>query len=295
MAYRIDPCLPLDQEARRIVGEQFDRAAAELAMAAGDPREAARRLRTRLKKLRGLLCLLRKSDKSFYARENARYRELSQSLGNLRDAASCSLLLDRIAGETERPAEIALIGDRLDQGLAEGESASRAALAKAQDALDRGRLALGGFEVSPHKAARAVAAGLGRNYGAARRALRKASANGAPQHLHELRKRLKYYWMHLKLLRDIWPATTPEARAAAKTAADSLGAYNDLVVLVAALDALLPADDAGRQWLSPLVVQRAAAEAGRCVEAAGAVLARSRKAVTAEVEALYSVAARPPN
>lgn len=49
--------------------------------------------------------------------------------------------------------------------------------------------------------------------------------------LHDWRKRIKYHWMHLQLLRDVWPAPVKARLKDAKTLSDTIGDDHDLVVL----------------------------------------------------------------
>ena len=52
-----------------------------------------------------------------------------------------------------------------------------------------------------------------------------------PERFHEWRKRVKYHWYHLRLLRELWPAPMKALAAEAKQLADLLGDDHDLAVL----------------------------------------------------------------
>ena len=59
MAYRFNPRSPLDANLRRIAGEQIDKAIRDLTDTQGDRNEGIHEARKRMKKLRGLLRLVR--------------------------------------------------------------------------------------------------------------------------------------------------------------------------------------------------------------------------------------------
>lgn len=51
------------------------------------------------------------------------------------------------------------------------------------------------------------------------------------ENLHSLRKRIKYHWYHLRLLKDIWPSAMKPLLRQADSIADRLGEDHDLAVL----------------------------------------------------------------
>lgn len=284
MAYRIDPDQPFAEQCRRIAAEQLDKAVAELDQMQGEPQEAARRVRARLKKLRGLLVLLRQADKAFYAEENARYRDLARRLGGLRDAASNLEILDNLAELAEDSGAA-----QLREALARASAAAiehQASPAIVRLGIEQGRATLGALQLDPQSAVKAIARGFGDNYAKAKRSLELAAATGAARHFHALRKRLKYHWMHLKLLRGAWPAEIAPMQAASKAAADALGLHHDIVVLLQAIERL-PAEAGDQTRLQALLAARAEAQAGHCVAAARPLLERRRKAWVADIEQLF--------
>lgn len=285
MAYRIDPGKPFADECRRIAAEQLDKALGELDQLQSETQEAARRVRARLKKLRGLLALLRQADKAFFAGQNARYRDLARRLGGLRDAASSLAILDSLAAagaedpgaaqlrEALRRASAAAIGHQTIPGMV-------------REGIEEGRATLDALRLDPQSAGKIIARGFGDNYSKAKRELGRAAATGAPRHLHALRKRLKYHWMHIKLLRGAWPADVAPMQAASKAAADALGLHHDLVVLLQAIRSL-PAEAGDKARLQALLSARAEAQASHCIAAARPLLERRRKAWMADIEHFY--------
>ncbi|MEC5324827.1 CHAD domain-containing protein [Aurantimonas sp. A3-2-R12] len=238
MAFRIDPGQALDAEFRRIAGEQLRKAERELGEAGGDRHAAVHSARKRLKKLRGLLRLVRDADADFYAEENPRFRDTARELSAVRDTAAQIEALDaleeRFAGEVETKA-FATIHARLIErrdAAAASEAEMGAAVEMALSSLGEARRRLDGFVVRrPDGNGAALAAkGFGRTYARARQALKQAEKRRDAESLHELRKRVKYHWMHLRLLAPVWPEAFAPLQEAAKTIADDLGLDHDYAV-----------------------------------------------------------------
>jgi CHAD domain-containing protein len=77
----------------------------------------------------------------------------------------------------------------------------------------------------------AIATGLHKTYGRARRALRNARKERATEDLHEWRKQTKYLWHQLQLLAPMAPGPVGELADEFHHLADYLGDEHDLAVL----------------------------------------------------------------
>ena len=245
MAYRFDLAAPFDAEVRRIAGEQIRKAEKELSAPAGDQHEAVHDVRKRLKKLRGLLRLVRDARPKFYAKENARFRDMARALSGVRDRAALVESLDALqarykdeeTGEAFEPIRQHLIAQR--------EAASAADLAPAIEAtlrnLAEARSRLDAFAVGKKNkagdAAAIVASGFARIAGQARGEIRDAEKRGEASIFHDLRKRAKYHSMHLKLLGPLWPEAMAPLADAAAALGDDLGLDHDYAVLQAEIAA----------------------------------------------------------
>ena len=246
MSYRLQFDEPLERNLSRIAIEQLDRASAELQGQAGDRAEAVHQLRKRCKKIRGLLRLFRDSLDETYSQENAWFRDLARRFSGARDAEAMLECLDKLCNSFEEDLEsdaFATVRDALAKRKSElKEDADlpdriAAAIAELQDA--RGRVL--GWRLDNDGFA-AVEGGLLRTYRRARKAMRAAFAEPSPERFHEWRKRVKYHWYHLRLLRDIWPAPMKALAAETKQLADLLGDDHDLAVLQDTLQAEEPGD-----------------------------------------------------
>jgi CHAD domain len=239
MTYRVDPRLPLTGEVRRIAGGRIGKAIDSLEEARTVPEKGLHDARKRFKELRALFRLVRAGDRTFSRKEDARYRDIAHTIAGAREAAALIETFDRLVKEF--PEECAggelsdvraaldtrrerIVHDRADLG-----PAIDAAIA----ACGQGRVALAGLVLpdDPELAADTLADGARKTMRHARRALDKAAARGKPEDFHNLRKAVKAHWMHLSLLRDVWPRPLKSRRKAAETLGERLGRLNDIFVM----------------------------------------------------------------
>jgi len=247
MSYRLHFNESLEDGMPRIVGEQLDRAIAELTGDATDLPEAVHQVRKRCKKIRGLLRLFRGAFSTSYSEENAWFRDLAKRLSTARDAEamleSLDMLVEAFGGELGEDAfatvRHAMIARRTEvQEDVELAQRVRETSAQLQDVRTRvvgWRLDEDGFA--------AIEKGFLRTYRRARKALDASYKDPTPERFHEWRKRVKYHWYHLRLLRELWSAPMKALAAEAKRLADLLGDDHDLAVLRETL--LQESDDLG--------------------------------------------------
>jgi CHAD domain-containing protein len=248
MSFRIPPTGQAAKAFRGTAEEQVDKATAEIEDPALDRGEAVHQVRKRCKKLRGLIRLYRGplEDAGAYKELNARFRDTARPLSDLRDAQvlveTYDALMDRFAGDVARRdfANLRRQLTRRHAELARTGPAPEDRLAEARDRLRDGRSLLRSADVEAEGFA-AVAEGLAKTYGRARKASAAAEATGSAVDFHRWRKRAKYHRYHCRLLSRIWPAEMEARRSAAKDVADLLGDGHDLTVLREVLR-----DEAGR-------------------------------------------------
>jgi len=244
MSYRIDPRLPLTEEARRILGEEIGKALGALEAARDRPEQGLHKCRKRLKAVRALLRLLRAGDEEFFAAENARYRQVAALLADTRQATALVETLERL--QRAFPEETAGGGlDTVRDALAAGQRQvhesgdlgvviDAAAAACAQGLRRVEELVL---PDQPEQAADVLAEGTRATLRRARRALERAGSRGAPDDFHDLRKAAKAHGMHLSLLGRLWPTPIKARRKAVDELGESLGELQDVLVLRALVEA----------------------------------------------------------
>ena len=249
MSYRLHFNESLANGMPRIVGEQLDRAMAELSGDATDLPEAVHQVRKRCKKIRGLLRLFRGAFSASYSEENAWFRDLARRLSAARDAEamleSLDMLCEAFSEELDEDAfatvRHAMSARRTevqqDESLPQRVRETTLELQDARTRVLGWRLEEDGFA--------AVEKGFSRTYRRARKALDASYKDPTSERFHEWRKRVKYHWYHLRLLRELWPAPMKALAAEAKQLADLLGDDHDLAVLRGTL--VQERDDLGDQ------------------------------------------------
>ncbi|MFZ2103013.1 MAG: CHAD domain-containing protein, partial [Oricola sp.] len=262
MSYRIRPGRPLTGEVVRVARAQYERAIEILYHEHDGRYEAIHDARKCFKRLRGLFRLVRDAAPEFCIREDARVRDVSRTLSAVRDATALVETLDRLiafdsTGETRET--FAAIRERLAarrDRIAAGDTEVSARMLSAIAACRDGMAALGDLSLpgKRDKAIAVLAAGAAKNYARAVEALATARASGDPADWHDLRKRIKYHWMHVLLLRPAWPGEMAIRAEIADRAGEALGDDHDL----AHLDEMIAAEPEAIGGPAEIAVLRAA-------------------------------------
>lgn len=244
MPFRIDPSRSFTEEVRRVGLELIDDAIAILKEQPGGPHEAVHDARKKFKRIRALYRFLQKADADFRRTENARFRDIARSLASARDAAALvetvTYLESFSRSDAEAQALASVHATLVERRDAETHQAGdlpahiEAAIAE----CEKGREALGILSLShSDKAAlKLVRKTWARQRERALDALAACREDALDEHFHELRKNGQVYWMHLALLRKIWPSAMRAKKAEAKYLVQQLGHEHDLSVLAAFAD-----------------------------------------------------------
>jgi CHAD domain-containing protein len=237
MAYRLKPNEAVPDGIRRIVLEEIESASQGLASSAeSDARdEAVHEARKSVKKIRGILRLVGPQIGPVYRKENRRLRDIGRQLSELRDAAAILEIFDGIARQEASGVDAATLaavrrGLELDKEETEQKLDAERVVARARRALmatgkrvPEWPLKKDGWE--------GLAPGLQETYRRGRRALKKAQSNGSPERLHDLRKRAKDHWYHVRLLENIWTELMQAHENSLRNLETWLGDDHNIVVL----------------------------------------------------------------
>ena len=213
---------------RRIAREE-----AELALAAvrddGDLGPRVHEMRKVVKKLRGLLRLVRPVFPKAAA-ENALLRDAGRGLSDLRDAAVQLATVETLSQGVD-PSRRARLLAPFEEAARHHDSRADDEMLPAfaevmSDLLDRS----GGWTLK-RDGWDALEPGLQATWTAGRQAMKVARRDPEPDHLHEWRKRIKDHWYQARLLQPIWPALMKPHVQAADDLGELLGQVNDLAVL----------------------------------------------------------------
>lgn len=280
---------------RRIAGEQLTKALASIDD--GDAlHEGVHDARKRIKKLRGLLRLVRPAFAAC-GEENARLRDAARTLSGLRDHTAMLETLERLsarhADRIDRRRTVPLrraLEARRDAAtaapdLGERVEAFRCVLRGARERAEDWRLKADGWE--------ALGPGLALTYGRGRKAMTQAHRTGRGEEYHEFRKRVKYHGYHARLLAPAWPPLMEPYAALLDDLGESLGEQHDLVTfapIVAGSD-LSPEVRAGLEEL--IAKERLRLEA-RALVVGARVFAETPKAMARRMGAWWAAWAADP-
>jgi CHAD domain-containing protein len=236
MSFRLRVDETIEEGIKRIIGEQITKAVAEVDDPRLDAHETVHQVRKRCKKIRGFLRLVRSAlEEGTYAEENAWFRDASRPLSHVRDARalveSYDALMERFGDQVERRTfapvrraltlrcrDIAAKEADLDARLVEFKEAMHAA----RERMSSWHCRACGFQ--------ALASNLKKTYRRGRQAMAKAYVKERREDFHEWRKRVKYHWYHMRLLRDVWRPVMQERSDQVKELSDGLGDEHDLTV-----------------------------------------------------------------
>jgi CHAD domain-containing protein len=271
MRFELNPRGQPDAELRRI-GEALIRDAIEQVEDPTVPPDGAvHEARKNMKKLRGMLRLIRPAAPGLYKAENRAFRDAAARLAVVRDAKAAletfDSVLERARADSQsrgdppasdvtgadasalldvvEPMELASLRKRL---LAHRD-AMHAPGGNIQERLDEFRVRmLEALErISDWRLPKPedtehglplLARGLKRTYRRGRKAMTQAYEDDTVEAFHEWRKRAKYLGYHLGLLRPGWPKLLKEQEKAVKALQRLLGEDHDLAVLAERLNAL---------------------------------------------------------
>jgi CHAD domain-containing protein len=238
VGYRLDPAAPVEAEVRRVAGELLGDAVRRLR---NEPPSVddIHKSRTDLKKLRSLVRLVAVEPPARAGSPGRVARNAARRLSAQRDHAVMAEtfeslvpdLVDHVSPQTLLRARAGLVSASAALRRSAGPEPVEREVADDLDALALStamwRVRGEGFD--------AIADGLRTQYDRGRRALADLGPAPHAEDLHELRKRVKDHWYHLRLLRAAWTPVMTALAAEAHVLAEHLGADHDLSVLATVL------------------------------------------------------------
>lgn len=276
----------MSPEIQRIAAETLSEALAEIARADENPHEAVHEVRKRIKRLRGLLRLVRHAAPEVFALENGALRDAARELSALRDDKALEeaiLTLDQGALE---PTDVEAVQGLATRLAARSRDVDPQSLKSALQRVDTVLLAV--RERSSQWALGdldwpALVRAAGRTYRKARQGFAATKRKGNDEVRHEWRKRVKYVRDHAHLLHGLAPERMGMREQLLDALAQRLGDHHDLALLRATL---ANEDFAGheREALSRLIEQRQDRLDLEALALADRAFARGRKRYERQLE-----------
>jgi CHAD domain-containing protein len=236
MAFRLERGESVVAGLKRVVSHEIDSAGELLS---GTNRKTSRdkaihEARKSLKKVRALLRLMRAELGPTYARENARLRDIARRLSDFRDAIVIIQTFDEMQTKYKAEAGTKLLPVR--SGLTKRKNESRkdedvdlvlneaaSALQKAAKRVKAWPLVTDGYP--------AIGPGLEAVYRSGRKALTGVRKDPHPENFHELRKRVKDHWYHIRMLEGLWTEMMVAYEKSLKDLETWLGNDHNLAIL----------------------------------------------------------------
>ena len=302
MPFRIDPNKPFDDEIRRAGLELIEEAIISLRDQPSGRHEAVHDARKRFKRLRALYRLIARAAPDFSKEENARFRDIARSLAFAREATALVETVEYLetfaASTTQGKAlrSIATVLRKRRDHAIEHEAGLDEAIAAAIAGCEEARKKLKAVSLPDElkDVTRLVKTGWAKQRKRARKALADCHEQADVEHFHELRKAGQAYWMHLGLLRRLWPSAMRAKRADTKRLVDILGHEHDLSVLAAFADREPERFGNGERLalLLDAIIQRQQVLRGDGLELANEVFSESARTESRIVGLLWRQAAK---
>lgn len=273
---------------RRIAREQLTKALDALEHD-GALHEGVHDARKRVKKLRGLLRLVRPAFRR-YGQENARLRDAARTLSGLRDHTAMIETLDRLSarhpGRLDE-GDIAPLRRALEarRDEAAGNDDPDGRIEAFRDVLRKTRNRAEDWTLGA-KGWKALGPGLAATCAGGREAAARARRKGRAEDFHELRKRVKDHGYHARLLAPVWPVLMEPYADLLDDLGERLGEQHDLVAF-APLVATSDLATATRVALGDLVEEERRALEARALETGARVFAEKPKAMARRMGAWW--------
>ena len=220
---------------RRVADEQIEPALQRLG-GSDDLEETVHDVRKRCKKLRGLVRMVRPPLGDTYHSANRIFRDAARILAPYRDAHALGETVQALVdthGHLLPDGDIDSVLGRIHadaSGATRRLEADRGPFEEAAAMLRRGGDLI--EEASLDDGFDTVAGGLAKTYKRTRNRMHDAAEAPSPAVFHEWRKRVKYHWYHVRLLRESAPSVLTPLGSRLHDLSDALGDAHDLAVFV---------------------------------------------------------------
>lgn len=218
----------------RIALEQIDRALAEIVDPKLTETICIHQLRKRMKKLRGLIRLVRPGFPD-YRVENAVMRDAARRLASLRDGDVMLTTFDRVIDrEKLDPRRFTALANALAAAKTETPADASGVLDSVRCDLLALRERAGDWRLD-RPGEDALIEGASKVYGRGRKAMKMARKDPEDAMFHDWRKRVKYHWYQTRILRPIAPKKFRKHARIAAELGEALGDHHDIGVCLAEL------------------------------------------------------------
>ncbi len=235
MAYRLERDESVVTGLKRVVKDEIESASEHLKGGKKVRRdEAVHEARKSIKKVRALLRLMRGELGETFEAENARLRDIAHRLSELRDAVAIIGTFDDLKKQhaKEHAGRLRSIRAGLLKKRAESVQPEevKSVLDDAASTLTKAGKAVKTWPLETDGYA-AIEPGFERIYRAGRKALKLVHKEPSADNFHQMRKRVKDHWYHVRLLENLWTDMMSAYEKSLKDLETWLGDDHNLAVL----------------------------------------------------------------
>ncbi len=237
MSYRLEQGEYLSCGIKRVAKEQLEKAIHELENPGDDIDEAIHDARKRFKKARAVIRLVRDEvGKDRYKQENTCFRDAGRKLAPARDSVVRIETLDDLQKQFAEQLQSDAFEDIQEKLKQKYEYVMQkiikdgAAVVDTIEMIKYAKQRVNEWEIDNEDFS-AFYDGLKRVYKRGRKAMKKAYNEKNGENFHEWRKRVKYLWYHVRILRNSWKEILSPFEDYIHDLADYLGNDHDLVEL----------------------------------------------------------------
>jgi CHAD domain-containing protein len=239
--FRISERESVKETINRILYEQIDGILENCENKRDDFHKSIHEIRKSIKRIRAVLRLVREEiGYSSYYRENVFYRDINRSTSYLRTLNVLTLSLENIQTdladklEPERIEPLLVdIRQQREKMLAGMLSSDRVLKDLSVQFMD-GRSRIPTLPIHNNKF-EARAGGIERMYRQGKAYLNDSIKKTDTHQLHDMRKRMKYLWYQIEILKPVYPGLLKAYGSSLESISERLGIYHDLAVLSAYL------------------------------------------------------------
>jgi CHAD domain-containing protein len=227
----------ITENIQRILSEQLDDIVMQSDKKGAQVPKAIHEIRKSMKRIRAVLRMIRDEiGYSTYYRENVFYRDLSRKLSDIRNfevlLGSITALKQELSNTIPSDVFDALLKelDRQQEEVTGGQARLIQLMKNTGREVKTGRERIHDLPIRNNDFS-VFEGGIYRVYRQGRNYLSDARKNPSPNRLHDLRKKMKYFWYQVEILEPIFPGPMQAYATTLETIAESLGVYHDFQVL----------------------------------------------------------------
>ncbi len=289
MSFRLTKNEILEDGIHRIAIEQIDKILLDIEDDSLDRDEVVHDVRKRFKKLRAVLRLIRDElGEETYKILNVTFRDLAREIAPVRDSGVIIETIELIKNEDEAE----LIKSVKKYFKKRHENRKKEILNEAEK-LDTIKNKINSFEpavndwkISEDKFS-VIKPGLKRVYSRGRKALKTLKKNPESDDFHEMRKRVKYLWYQIRILRNTWKHQLKPLAKSLHRLSNLLGDDHDLFVLSENLKSMDSLTDDEFDRLNDLINAKRKNLQKKSIELAELIYAEKPKNFVRRIERYY--------